>query len=194
MLKISDLEEKRLIVAYFMARHKKHIGLEKIWIQWCMWWREDFTVDGVALRMYDHKFVKSKTKARQRIAEGETDIQDFKEYDDFLAELYAWFKEIRENYDNTLTREQNIAILKDKLLKYKATCGNNISILFKKSGLKEQGYRLQNQTSKKHPLLLGKYLIFHKDKYGIQECVAQGTYEQMVNWINNKIEVKNEDE
>ena len=141
--------------------------------------------------MYDHKFVKSKTKARERVRAGETDIQDFKEYDDFLAELCEWFE---ENYDKTISKKCNIEILKDKLLKYKATCGNNISILFKKSGLKEQGYRLQNQTSKKHPLLLGKYLIFHKDKYGIQECVAQGTYEQMVNWINNKIEVKNENE
>ena len=150
-----------------------------------------FSVNGGALRMYDHKFVKSKTKARERVRAWETNIQDFKEYDDFLAELCEWFE---ENYDKTISKKCNIEILKDKLLKYKATCGNNISTLFKKSGLKEQGYRLQNQTSKKHPLLLGKYLIFHKDKYGIQECVAQGTYEQMVNWINNKIEVKNKDE
>ena len=40
--------------------------------------------------MYDHKFVKSKTKARERVRAGETDIQDFKEYDDFLAELCEW--------------------------------------------------------------------------------------------------------
>lgn len=191
MLKISDLEEKKLIVAYSMARTSKHIGLENVWRQWCIWWRDDFSVNGGALRMYDHKFVKSKTKARERVRAGETDIQDFKEYDDFLAELCTWFE---ENYDKTISKKCNIEIFKDKLLKYKATCGNNISILFKKSGLKEQGYRLQNQTSKKHPLLLGKYLIFHKDKYGIQECVAQGRYEQMVNWINNKIEVKNENE
>ena len=44
--------------------------------------------------MYDHKFVKSKTKARERVRAGETDIQDFKEYDDFLAELCAWLKKI----------------------------------------------------------------------------------------------------
>lgn len=33
MLYISDLQEKRLIVAYFMARDKKHIGLENVWRQ-----------------------------------------------------------------------------------------------------------------------------------------------------------------
>lgn len=191
MLNISDLEEKKLIVAYSMARNKKHIGLENVWRQWCVWWRDDFSVNGWALRMYDHKFVKSKTKARERVRAGESNIQDFKKYDDFLAELCAWFEEI---YDKDATIKENIAILKEKLLKYKATCGNNIHTLFKKSGLKERGYRLQNQTSKKHPLLLGKYLIFYKDKYGIQKCVAQGTYEQITNWINNKVEVKNEDE
>lgn len=94
MLKISDLEEKRLIVAYSMARTSKHIGLENVWRQWCIWWRDDFTVNGWVLRMYDHKFVKSKRKARERVRAGETNIQDFKEYDDFLAELCAWLKKI----------------------------------------------------------------------------------------------------
>lgn len=46
MLKISDLEEKRLIVAYSMARTSKHIGLENVWRQWCIWWRDDFSVNG----------------------------------------------------------------------------------------------------------------------------------------------------
>lgn len=114
---------------------------------------------------------------------GENDIQDFKEYDDFLAELCTWLK---ENYDNTLTRKENIAILKERLLKYKANCGINIRTLFNKSGLKKKGYRLQNWTSKKHPLRLGKYLILKK-----QECIAQGTYEQMVDWITtNKDKTK----
>lgn len=191
MLNISDLEEKKLIVAYSMARNKKHVGLENVWRQWCIWWKEDFTVNGGALRMYDHRFVKSKTKVRERIKAGEANIQDFKEYDDFLARLCIWFE---ENYNKTISRKCNIAILKDKLLKYKAECGRNVQMLFKKSGLKEKGYRLQNQTSVKHPLLLGKYLIFHKNQCGAQECVAQGTYEQITNWINNETEVKNKNE
>lgn len=137
--------------------------------------------------MYDHKFVKSKTKARERVMAGETNIQDFKEYDDFLAELCKW---IEANYDKSIGRKENTAILKDKLLKYKAECGKNIQMLFKKSGLKVQGYKLQNQTSTKHPFLLGKYIIIHTNRYGIRKCVAQGTYEQITNWINSKTEVK----
>lgn len=33
MLQISDLEEKRLIVAYSMARDKKHVEFENVWRQ-----------------------------------------------------------------------------------------------------------------------------------------------------------------
>ena len=186
MLKISDLEEKKLIMAYFMAR--RNIGTEKLWRQWCKWWKEDFTVNGGALKMYNHMLVKSKTKTRERIKAGETDIQDFKEYDDFLAELYTW---LENNYNKAATREENIAIHKEKLLKYKAVCANNIYTLFKKSGLKRRGYRLQNHTSKKHPYFLGKYLIFYKNEDGDQECVAQGSYEQMTDWINEKKGEKN---
>lgn len=191
MLNISDSEEKKLIVAYSMARNKKHVGLENVWRQWCIWWKEDFSVNGGTLRMYDHRFIKSKKKVRERMQSGETDIHDFKEYDDFLVDLCKW---IEANYDETISRKDNITILKNRLLKYKAECGRNISILFKKSGLKEKGYRLQNQTSVKHPLLLGKYVIFYKDRYGIREFVTQGSYEQITKWINNEAEVKMKNE
>lgn len=147
--------------------NKKHVGLENVWRQWCIWWENDFSVNGGALKMYDHRFIKSKKKVRERMKAGETDIHDFKEYDDFLVDLCKW---IEANYDETISRKDNITILKNRLLKYKAECGRNIQILFKKSGLKEKGYRLQNQTSVNHPLLLGKYVIFHKDQHGMKVC------------------------
>lgn len=92
MLKVSDLEEKKLIVAYSMARDNTHIGLENVWRRWCVWWKEDFSVNGGALKMYDHRFVKSTTKARERRRAGETNIQDFKEYDDFLLKYVNGWK------------------------------------------------------------------------------------------------------
>lgn len=81
--------------------------------------------------MYDHRFIKSKKKVRERMKVGETDIHDFKEYDDFLVDLCKW---IEANYDESISRKNNITILKNRLLKYKAECGRNIQILFKKSG------------------------------------------------------------
>lgn len=188
MLKVSDLEEKKLIVAFSMARDNTHVGLENVWRRWCVWWKEDFSVNGGALKMYDHRFVKSTTKARERRKAGETNIQDFKEYDDFLAEICKW---LEENYDKTIGRKENTAILRDKLQKYKADCDKNIHNLLKKSGLKKKGYRLKNHTSR-HLTFMGKYLIFHRDQNGNQDCVAQGTYEQVTNWIKNKIEGKDE--
>ena len=72
--------------------------------------------------MYDYRFVKSKTKVRERIKAGEINIQDFKEYDDFLTGLCKWME---DNY-KTIGGQGNTAVLKDKLLKYKLECGNNI--------------------------------------------------------------------
>lgn len=36
MLKVSDLEEKKLIVAFSMARDNTHVGLENVWRR-CVW-------------------------------------------------------------------------------------------------------------------------------------------------------------
>lgn len=190
MLKISDLEEKKLIVAYSMARTSKHIGLENVWRQWCIWWGDDFSVNGGALRMYDHKFVKSKTKARERVRAGETDIQDFKEYDDLLAQVCEWME---TNYDNSISRQENAGILRRKLLEYKEKCGRELYALLKRSGLKGKGYRLQNAVSEKNVQDLGRYRISYKDGKGFKEYV-QGTYEQIVKWMNDKAEVINRNE
>lgn len=194
MLNISDLEEKRLIVAYAIVKENQQAFPEKTWRKWSIWWKDDFSVNGGALKMYDHIFVKSKTKAREKKQMGE-DIQEFKEYDDFLAELCVWINEwIKDNYDKTVSNKANVARFKEKLLKYKEECNAKIRILFKKSGLYQQGYKLIVQTSKKHPLLLGKYIILHTDKYDIRECVAQGSYEQISNWIKQKARIKNDNE
>ena len=49
MLNISDLQEKRSIVAYSMAGDKKHAGLENVWRRWFIYWKEDFTINGGVL-------------------------------------------------------------------------------------------------------------------------------------------------
>lgn len=190
MLKILDLEEKKLIIAYFIAKGEKNIGIEYIWREWHTRWNDDFSVNGWALRRYNHQFVKSKTKAREMARKGEADIYKYKEYDDLLAQICEWME---ANYDNTISRQENAGILRRKLLEYKGTCGRELYSLLKRSGLKEKGYRLQNAVSVKNVQDLGKYSISYKDGKGFSEYV-QGTYEQIVNWINNKIEVKNEDE
>lgn len=41
MLNISDLEEKKLIVACSMAKEKKYVGLENVWRHWCICWKDD---------------------------------------------------------------------------------------------------------------------------------------------------------
>lgn len=179
MLNISDVEEKKMIVAYHMVRNKKGVGSENVWRTWCIWWKKDFTINGTPLRMYNHTLVQSKTKARDKARRGEN-VQNYKEYDDFLVKLCEW---IQENYDNKKGRGTNAENLKANLLKYKAKCDKNIRTFLKKSGLKEKGYKLQNQTSEKHPIMLGKYLIFKRQEDGTSRCVKQGSYEQVMNYL-----------
>lgn len=190
MLKISDLEEKKLIVAYSMAKDEKDIGIEYVWREWHTRWNDDFSVNGRALRRYNHQFVKSKTKTRELVRKGETNIYKYKEYDDLLAQICEWMV---ANYDNTISRQENVDILRKKLLEYKEKCGRELYALLKRSGLKEKGYRLQNSVSVNNVQDLGRYRISYNDGKGSKEYV-QGTYGQIVNWINNKIEAKNEDE
>lgn len=93
MLNIRNAEEKKIIVAYYMTRNKRNLGIENVWRIWCTWWKDDFSVDGKLLRMYDHIFVLSKTKAREKARIGEN-IQEFKEYDDFLSVKQGGYEEI----------------------------------------------------------------------------------------------------
>ena len=190
MRKISDLEEKKLIVAYSMAKDEKNIGIEYVWRDWRTRWNDDFSVNGRALRRYNHQFVKSKTKAREMIRKGETDIYKYKEYDDLLAQICEWME---TNYDNSISRQENVDILRRKLLEYKEECYGELYTLLKKSGLKGKGYRLQNAVSAKNVQDLGIYRISYKDGKGVTEYV-QGTYEQIVNWMNEKAEVINRNE
>lgn len=181
MLHIKDVEEKKMIVAYYMVRNRKNLGLENVWRVWSAWWEKDFSDKGRPLTMYDHKLVLSKTKAREKVRAGEN-YQDYKEYDDFLAEICEWLK---GQFDTTDGRKTHASLLKEQLLKHRSICDQNIRKRLKNSGLRAEGYKLQNQTSKKHPLLLGRYLII-----GTEGCIKQGSYEEIMNYIDEMEECK----
>lgn len=180
MLQIRNAEEKKRIIAYHMARNNQNLGIEKVWRIWNTWWDNDFVADGRKLKMYNHTFVLSKNKAKERMRKGET-IQEFKAYDDFLVEVCKW---VKDNYDETKGRNANADALKNNLLKYRMECNRNIRVAFNKSGLKQQGYRLQRQISKKHPLLLSKYIILIQTEDGGTQCIKQGGYDEITEYLN----------
>lgn len=181
MLNIKNVEEKKMIVAYYrVGVSYMNLGIENVWRVWCKFWKEDFVVDGNLLKMYDHTLVLSKAKARAKQILGEN-IQEFKEYDDFLIEVCEW---IKKNYDEDKDRKANAKILKNKLLEYRAECNRNIRERFSKSGLKEKGYKIKNQPSK-NPYLLSKYIILAKNEDGVTRYVKQGNYEEVIKYILN---------
>lgn len=182
MQHIKDLEEKKMIIAYYLAKNKKNVGLETVWRIWSNWWDKDFCDKGRTLTMYDHTLVLSKTKARAKVKAGES-FNDYKEYDDFLADICQW---IKDSYDNTVDGKTNTNLLTEKLFKYKEQCNNLIRRKFNKSSLKAEGYKLRCVISRRKPHHLSTYLLFNEDDV----YVTQGTYENMLKYIDEMEECK----
>lgn len=190
MVKIKDVEEKKLIVACYIAKNKKdnnYFSDIKVWHHWTALWSEDFRTDeGKVLKLYghNHQFVLSKTKAKEQKKEGIL-TQEFKEYDDFLAEICQW---INENYKRTKGRIRNANIIKEKLLAYRRECAGIIQEYLNNSGMTEKGYKIQNLTSKKEPLLLGKYCILAENLEGRYKSICCGSYETMMEFLKKEME------
>lgn len=188
MVKIKDVEEKRLIVAYYLAKNKKDNNCFsdiKVWHQWTALWSEDFrTEEGKVFKRYANQFVLSKTKAKKQNHEGAL-IQEFKEYDDFLNETCQW---VNDNYKRNKSRTRNANIAKERLLEYKKDRGVLLQEYFNNNGFPEKGYRFQNLTSRKEPLSMGKYLILAPNPEGRYKSICCGSYEMVMDFFKKEKE------
>ena len=189
MLRIKDVEEKRLILAYYLSKNKRDNNRcfcdTKVWHQWTGLWSEDFrTETGKFLKRYNKQFVLSKTKAKKQMGEG-TYKQDFKEYDDFLNKTCEW---VNKNYKWNKGRTKNANIMKERLLAYKKQCGVLLQKYFDNNRFSEKGYRFQNLTSRKEPLSMGKYLILAPDSEGRYKGICCGSYETVMEFMEKEME------
>lgn len=173
MVKIKDLEEKKLIISYFLSRSKGR-GIETVYRQWCKWWKEDFTTEGGVLKMYNHSFVLSKTKARQGVEQPAY----CKEYYERLNEIFEY---VRDSYDKSKNKKENVDILKARLFRYREQCNKNIRQIIAENNLYGKECKFLNQTSKKHPNILGKYVFIHK--VNGSKVVKVGSYEDIINYL-----------
>lgn len=187
-MNIKDVEEKRLILAYYLSKNKKdnHCFSDvKVWHQWTGLWNEDFrTESGKFLKRYGNQFVLSKTKAKKQKKEG-TLIQEFKEYDDFLNEICQW---VNENYKRNKGRMKNANIMKERLLAYKRECALSLLKYFDNNGFAEKGFRFQNLTSRKESISMGKYCILAPIEEGRYKGICCGSYETVMKFLKNEME------
>ena len=182
MINIKDIEEKKRIIAYFLCRQKNGIGLEHIFRLWTQQWSNDFVDEnGENLRMYDHKIIVSKRKLHKGVPLPEC----CEEYNTLLNEIYDW---MCEKYDNNVGRRANADMFKDMIFTYREQCRQNFYKTFNNSKLKENGYSVIKQFSKRHPLILSNYCIFHKNRNGQKKCVFSGSYENAMDFITKKME------
>lgn len=184
MLDIKDIEEKKLIVAY-RASKSKRLGVDHIWRLWVSSWDNDFRVKGTPLKMYDHKFVQSKTKAREKVRAGEVLTYDYKKYDDSLADIYDWISVQIDKYrtDNTMKTCDRFMKM---LVSYRKECADTLYRIMRENNLQRKGYSLKNQTSSKNPLELGHFLLRHNHE-GTWETIMSGSYEEILDYLNRII-------
>lgn len=107
------------------------------------------------------------------------------EYNTLLNEIYDW---MCEKYDNNVGRRANADMFKDMIFTYREQCRQNFYKTFNNSKLKENGYSVIKQFSKRHPLILSNYCIFHKNRNGQKKCVFSGSYENAMDFITKKME------
>lgn len=79
-------------------------------------------------------------------------------------------------------------MMKGRLFEYRKGCDNSIRQFLNENGLTEKGYKLQNQTSKKHPYNLGDYLILRREDNG-NKYVIRGSYDQVMSYLKMKMKV-----
>lgn len=178
MIKIKDMEEKRLTVAYFMSRNKKVLCPELVWEAWIQWWKEDFTTDdGAQLLMFNGFFVLPRTE------QGIPKPHYCKEYDEFLHNTLVWIREHSKG-----SRKANNESLMHMLTAHREENSRRLFDLFEQKNLQHKGYKLLDHTAyRKHPLRLGRFSISHRDyRDKNKTCVVDGSYETVLDYINNK--------
>lgn len=148
MKKISNFEEKKWILAYFMKR-RKGVGKESALRAWTGWWKEDFIPDPgyKTLRVYNQEVHNWNCKKDHHINT---------EYTDILNDIVKFVQEV--------INQNNIDTIRKHLYKVKAKSGRSIPEGVKYKA-KRLGYRVSRTIpGKNHPLRVCGYYIYKDDK------------------------------
>lgn len=148
MIKISNFEEKKWILAYFLKRQKR-FGKWKMLKYWMGWWKEDFVPSSgyKNVKLYSGEVHNWNSRNDHSIHE---------EYTKLLNEIAVFVTNETRNY--TLDE------IKKQLYKVKRRSGNQVPISVKKKA-KKLGYRVsRNIAGKRHPLRVCGFYIYKGDK------------------------------
>lgn len=178
MTKITDIEEKRLQIGYFLSRRKENrFAIETLYEQWCQWWKEDFQVDGIQMEMIEGELVLKSVDGN-----GEIQIQTMKYHNKVLQDVAQWFR--NEHRDN-MPRKWNSARLRQMMITYRGKSYNRLKYTLGQKRT-EKEYYLVNRTQKNKPCKLGHYVL-HKKSESKNICCCSGTYEKVMDYIKKNI-------
>lgn len=172
MVKITDLEEKKLIIAYHKCgsnKNCKNIFVNSgIYAKWLEWWKSDFTINEKCIQMYKQKLILSGAKWRQGIRP-----QEYEERTEFLTSITDW---INSTYDKKLGRKGNRKAFHRMLIELRERQLNNLSIEASKIGCTIK------DISSKNELELRTYNLIRNG-----EIVASGTYESLLLYVVKEV-------
>lgn len=136
MEEITNIEEKRLQIGYFLSRRKgeNKFCVTNIYRQWCQWWREDFCVNGtVQLELYNDKLVLSRKGAKL----GETQPAFIEYYNSVIKDVQTY---LITEYDRSKTSKENADRFKKMIMKFRHKQFRKLKQQIKAVGLQDKYY------------------------------------------------------
>lgn len=123
MIKISDADEKKMIIAYKKLWSNKAtrnlLCKSSIYSAWILRWRNDFVVNGKCLKMWRQQFVVSANKHRKGIEPPEY----YKEYNEFINSVTGW---MNDNYEIKQGRKNNKKKYAEMLIEHRKICADKV--------------------------------------------------------------------
>ena len=180
--KITDIEEKKLQLGYFISRHKgttRKFRIRCIFNQWMKWWEDDFKIDGIKLQLYDNKIVLSAKGVKMGVEQPQ-----FLDY--YTGVLEYVNRSLLEEYNINVNGKQNSNKFKMQMFKLRKKNFEKLKTVLKCEKLEDK-YYIINKTKDKHPCCLGRYVVHDKNETDNRKYCFSGTYEQVKNYIYSEL-------
>ena len=148
MVRINDIEEKKLIIAYSKACSKKQdeiLDNRSVYATWRSLWIDDFRYRGVCLRMRKNKFCTTKNSKKKCVCPSYV----LKECNTFISSITEWLNDV---YNQNGSKKENKEYFEKMIFAYRKSAFAELEQLLKDSGLEAAGYYLTDYTNKRNPI------------------------------------------
>lgn len=184
MVRINDIEEKKLIIAYSKACSKKQdeiLDNRSVYATWRSLWSDDFRYRGVCLRMRKNKFCTTKNSKKKCVCPSYV----LKECNTFISSITEWLNDV---YNQIGSKKENKEYFEKMIFAYRKSAFAELEQLLKDSGLEAAGYYLTDYTNKRNPIRITNFQLDYRISDDKKKFIKAGSYEPLKNYINQNAE------